>query len=517
MLRLLFSCLLLLPFGIFSQEYFIDWGIDNPRTSQLVSILTDTGSNFYAYRLSNNQFMQAPRVTRYVGGEAIIHKKIEQRIGNNTVLLEQLVTFNGTLLGFMSDKRDGINSLYMVHYDTEIDPLGDPVIITSYPMPKGWSNKGFFNVISSKNKKFLCLEYVIPGKRDLFDRYGYKVIDHNYKTVSEGEYEIPYNVRNASVDLRHLTDGGDYILGISVYKNANTGLWKDYTSLEKTVVVHVQNSEFEEYELNIDGKRVFDIGVSSMDSLLIVTGTYGDKNSSGSEGVFMQHIDLRRQRVVNEYFDLFPREFMTQELTGDQIERLERREERGRGGMQLMNYAIRAIHPMEDGSTIVVAEQYYIFQQSSTDARGSSQTVFHYYFNDIIAFKIDEAGIFNWIVRMPKEQHSINDYGYFSSTRTMISNGKLLCFFNDNRRNYDEAGEFTDASRSITFPVRKKSYALALGEIDLQTGEITRRVFNEYSETNGVVILKLSPIDYNNRQFLLVSTGRTERFGLMKF
>lgn len=501
----------------FSQELFIDWGPENPRNSQLIEVLPDDGTNFYAYRLSGGQFVQTPRITRYNAGEAVTTKRIEQRIDDNMVNLEELVTFNGRLLGFFSDKKNGINSLYMVKYDTEADPYGLPEMMVSYPMPKGWSNKGFFNIIISNNRCFMCVEYVIPGKRDMFDRYGYKVVDSAYNTITEGEYEIPYNSRNANVDLRYLTDQGDYILGISVYATQGGGTWKDYSSLEKTVVVHVKGNDFSEYEMDIDGMRVFDMGVSALDSMLTVTGTYGPPFSTGAQGVFLQRVNLDTKTIVNQYFDAFPREFMTQNLTPEQVDRLERREERGRLGPQLYNYAIRAIHPLPDGSTVVLAEQFYIYQQNASDARGISQTAYHYYFNDLLAFKIDTNGSFNWIVQLPKEQHSVNDNGYYSSVVSFISGGKLCCLFNDNLRNYDDFRNYEAFYRTISFPVRKKSYALALGQIDLQTGEIHRTVFNDYQETDGIVVLRLSTLDNVKRELLLFSSGRRERFGLLRF
>jgi hypothetical protein len=501
-----------------AQDYFVVWGPEAKHgTHQVISVLPDNGSNFYAFRLSNTQFLQSPKVTRYMNGVPEVTKRISQRINENMVTLEELVVFNGTLLGFLSDKKDGMNSLYMVTYDTEIDPFGEPRVINAYPLPKGWSNRGAFNVLTSRNRQFLCVEYIVPGKRDHFDRYGYKVMDTTFQVVSEGEYEIPYNSRNASVDLRYLTDSGDYILGISVYTNANGGMWKDYNSLEKTVVVHVRENELAEYELFIEGKRVFDIGMSSLDSILIVTGTYGEPFSTGSQGVFLQRINLEQQQVVNECFHYFPREFMTQDMTQAQIDRMERRETKGRLGPQLYNYAIRSVHPVEDGSTIVVAEQYYVYQQNSTDSKGITQTMYHYYFNDIMIYKIDSAGTFNWITRMQKEQHSVNDYGYYSSIKTLVSDGKLLCFFNDNSRNYDEMRNYEDFYRPISFPIRKKSYALALGEIDIATGSVKRTIFNDYTESDGFVVLRLSPIDYHNHQLLLYAQGRRDRFGVVQF
>lgn len=509
---------LLFPVLLNAQEYYIDWGEESKQaSSQIMDVLPDQETDFYTYSQSNAQFLQLPKVTRYINGTPVMTKRISQRIGDNMVSLEEMEVFGGTLLGFMSDKRDGMNSLYMVRYDSDIDPLEEPEIIYSYPLPKSWSNRGFFNVLSSRNKRYLCVEYVIPAKRDEFERYGYKVVDTAFQVIAEGEYEIPYNSRNASVDLRYLTDNGDYILGIAVYSNPKGGVWKDYNSLEKTVLVHVKQDELTEYELNIEGKRVFDVGVSALDSILTVTGTYGEPFSSGSQGVFLQRINLNRREVVHDCFHLFPREFMTQDMTPTQIDKLEKRETRGRLGPQLYNYAIRAIHPQPDGSSVVVAEQFYIFQQNTTDTKGISQTMYHYYFNDIVAYKIDSVGGFNWIVRLPKEQHSVNDYGYYSSIKTLIDDGKLLCFFNDNRKNYDETGIYIDFLRSISFPVRKKSYALALGEIDLETGEIKRSVLNEYTQSNGFVVLRLSPVDYRNHQILMYSEGRRNRFGMFRF
>ncbi|HLP55564.1 MAG TPA: hypothetical protein VK151_11070 [Fluviicola sp.] len=516
--RLVSISLILFCLHARAQDYVIDWVQDSRRSiSQIVDIFPQNGTNFFTYQLSNSQLLQAPKVTRYENGQPIITKRIEQHIENNMVILEELVVFNGSLLGFLSDKKDGVNSLYMVKYDTEIDPLGDPEVITSYPKNKGLANRGFFNVLTSRNKKYLCVEYVIPGKRDHFDRYGYKVMDSAFRVVTEGEYEIPYNARNASVDVRYLTDNGDYILGISVYSNTNIGVWKDYNALEKTVVVHVKGDEFSEYELSIEDKRVFDIGVNALDSILVVTGTYGEEMSSGSQGVFMMRINLAEKKIRQQYFELFPRDFMTQDMTPNEIDRLERREDRGRLGPQLYNYMIRSIYPLDDGSTIVVAEQFYLYQQTTTDARGISQSVSHYYYNDVISYKIDAGGKFNWMVRIPKEQHSVNDYGYYSSIKSFVDKGKLVVFFNDNIANYDEFGVYEGFNRSISFPVRKKSYTLSKCEVDIASGEVNRISFNDYNATQGYVIPRLSTIDYPNRQVLFYAQGRLDRFGILQY
>lgn len=239
--------------------------------------------------------------------------------------------------------------------------------------------------------------------------------------------------------------------------------------------------------------------------------------SSGAQGVFMMRINLLTKQVRQRYFQEFPREFMTSEMTLDEIDRLEQREDRGRLGPQLYNYAIRNIFPLEDGSTAVIAEQLYVYQQSYSDMRGVSQTVSHYYFNDLVVYRITADGTFNWMTRIPKEQYSVNDYGFYSSIRCFLNKGKLVCFFNDNLANYDEQGVFQELNRSISFPARRNAYTLAKCEVDLETGETDRRSFNDYIQSQGFIIPRLSEIDYKNRQLLFYGQGKTDRFGLLQF
>ncbi len=501
--------------GLPPSELNINWGPDNDRKSNIYGILPEKGFDFYAFRISNNRFFASPKVSRYIDGKSVLTKSIDQKIDNNIVLLEDIITFNGNLIGFLSDKRGSVNSLYMVRYDTEIDPLGSATEIATYAIEKGWS-RGSFRVIVSDNKHFLCVEYLIPGKREQFDRFGYKVIDTNYREISSGEYELPYNSRSVSIDLRHVTNTGDYLLGVSISNVGEKTIWRDYSTIDKTILVHVIGDSVYEYDLQIDQKRVFNFGINSVDSLLMVTGTFGEPFSAGAQGVFFQRINLKSKKSEKESFQEFPKLFLSQEQTDNQNFWGDNRQG-NRTNSDLLNYAFRALHPQADGSIVVVLEQFYIYQQSSTDARGISQNINHYYYEDIVTYRMDSTGVFQWIVKIPKEQHSTNDYGYFSSIKTLVHNDKLVCFFNDNRKNYTDFGEFIDFDRSINFPVRKKSYAFAVAEVNLLSGEVQRRMFNDYSQTNGFVVLKLSPIDYRNNQLLIYSTGKKERFGLMQF
>jgi hypothetical protein len=82
----------------YSQVNAIDWSLDNRRKSTLLDIFPDKGFNFYAFRVVGNGILQANKVSRYMYGEEITSKKIENRVDGNTATLESMMTFNGTLL-----------------------------------------------------------------------------------------------------------------------------------------------------------------------------------------------------------------------------------------------------------------------------------------------------------------------------------------------------------------------------------------------------------------------------------
>ncbi|MCC6702530.1 MAG: hypothetical protein IT221_13455 [Fluviicola sp.] len=504
---------------IWGQQHVIDWGPEMTDHSSLVSILPNDGLNFFAFRNTYSGITTTSKITKYAGGEELLKEKINQRVGNNVANLEDIIYFGGSLIAFMSDKQDGSNNLYMIRYDEDLFPVGESVLIASYPLLGTFKKKGEFQIIVSENKQFLCAEYTIPAQRDEYEFYGFNVLDSSLNTIIRTEYEMPYISKLASVDTRYLSDKGEYFLGVSVFTDNNFGVWRDYSSLLKTVVVQVEQSGIHEFELLLDSKKVYDFELSVIDETLLVTGTYGEPFSSGARGVFYQNVDLVQNKIIRESIQEFPADLLNDEKEQNQYKEMDRKDyvSTQRFDDELMNYAFRGIHPMADGSITIVAEQFYIFQLSSSDGRGLTQSVNHYYYNDLLIYRIDSLGNVSWIIRVPKEQYSTNDYGYYSSMKSFVADGKLHCFFNDTRDNYDENGQFEVLKSATNFPMRPKKYVLAQVEVDITAGTASRFVHDTYETIQSYVVLKQTEIDLSKRQMLFYANGTKERFGMLQF
>jgi hypothetical protein len=70
-------------------------------------------------------------------------------------------------------------------------------------------------------------------------------------------------------------------------------------------------------------------------------------------------------------------------------------------------------------------------------------TTNHYYYNDVIAVKVDPKGNIEWAEKIAKRQHTIEDGGFYSSYTLAIVKGRICFIFNDNPKNltYDGVGK----------------------------------------------------------------------------
>jgi hypothetical protein len=93
-----------------------------------------------------------------------------------------------------------------------------------------------------------------------------------------------------------------------------------------------------------------------------------------------------------------------------------------------------------------------------------------------------------------------------------------LCFiFNDNEKNYDEFGNYID-NGNLFYPASfgKRRNAVAIVEIDLNDGNVSRKTFFDRAEITALAIPKLFQMDYQLNELLLYAVyGRKERFGIL--
>jgi len=509
---------IILTFGLGAQNYDINWSEIQKANGRLNDILPVAGNDFYSLRWAGGLFgsYTLARHDNFVNAES---HKIEMKVESGMANFEGAKMIGEKLIVFLSDRSEGKNHFFMQEYGKDLMPKGPSKEIASYDIEKGMS-RGSFDVITSRDKTFFGVVWSVPGKKGSKDHYGFKIMDSDLNEVSSGDYDLPYDSKLCAITNYYLSNTGDYFLSLTEYQAGEKKVFRSYLDYKAVHILHITPDDIEDMTIDLEGKRIEAMVLNSdNDKIFTITGIFGDKGKAGVSGLMYFRANFSKKEILDEGFEKFGKDFITQDWSDRQKEKAEKREAKGKGEPQLYNYVMRQTEVLNDGSIVGSLEQYYVVVNTYTDPKtGATRTTYTYYYNDIIAFKVGTDGGFDWLTKINKSQVSTNDDGYLSSYLRFVDNGKLCFVFNDNVNNYDEAGKFLKADRLYSASFSKKRNVVAIVEVDLADGAYDRRSFFDRKEIASILVPKRCQIDYTNKEILLYSiSGRKERYGLMPF
>lgn len=491
------------------------------KQGSLINILPSEGDEFYALRWTGGALLGHYEVSRHIGKEKVASGKLFLYAEQSISTFEGVKVIGGKLVVFLSDKKDGEKIMFMQLYDKDIKPDGEAVRLGSFSLERG-GNKGWFDIKISSNEQFLGVVWQIPARRDTKERYGFKIYSKDLELIQEGDYPLPFDPELSVIHSHHISNKGDYFLALSEFEiTEERALLRDKKAFKALHIYHIAEDGLQDLVIDVEDKRVVAMALTSdSNNVFTVTGVYGDKEEAGVEGVFYKRIDLNTGKDIKGGKQDFERSFITQNWSQRELDRANRREARGKGEPQLYNYQMREANILPDGTIVGTMEQYYVQVRSTYDSRtGQSINTYYYYYNDIIVYKIDSTGNFNWFKKIPKYQVSMNDGGPFSSFESVVSNGQIHFIFNDNVKNYSESGDFVGQDRLQVANYSRKKNVVALVSMSIDSGEQSRKTFFERSTIDVLVIPKKFVVDYDESRMIMYGIwGRTkEKFGFLKF
>ena len=514
------AILFMLSLPLFSQDFPIEWGPILKSSGALLDIIPKNNTSFYSLRWTGG--LGGFRMVEHNNLVETQQARIKPVIESGYAEIESTHYHAGKLLVFLSDRANGAMGLYSQELGYDLLPLGNSNLIAEYTNTN-LGAKPNFNVISSQNRKYLGVVWVIPGRKDMSDVYGYVILDSTLTMIQNGEYTLPFSGNMSTINEDHISNSGDYFLILTEHKERNDRLLtRSYENFKALHIYKIRQNELKEFSVDIDGKRIDDIFISSNDqNVITLSGLYGNGNFQGVEGVFSVRIAANLDSLTGKGMIPFGNQIIKDNMTDRQMDRLERKYQSKGQSPQMYNYSLRGIYTLDDGSSVGSVEQYYVQSRVNYDSRtGVSTTTNYYYYNDIIAFRIGLDGKFLWETRIDKKQVSINDGGPYSSY-TSFTNGQTLNFiFNDNKRNYNDLGEYSQygENSSYYYNLSRRNNAVANCSIDIETGKLERKVLFSGKELSTIIIPKMMRVNQNDKEVLLYAINRgKERFGILSF
>ncbi len=502
------------------QDFTLSWGEMERSPGSLLEILPRNSSDFYTLRWSGGRTLGTYRIVNHEDLSVVGQNRIKQVAQSGIANFETAAYINDQLYVFLSDKANGEMLLYAQAYDDELNSVDESILIASYPNPK-ISAKPNFSIYLSNNRQFLGVVWDIPGKGSTSDYHGYTVLDYGLSEIQRGEYIVPFDGNLSTINQHHITNQGEYYISVTEHnKPINRIFSRGFENFKALHVYKLSANELQEFSLDLESKRIDDIKMTSNNNgIFTLSGIYGTGKNNTIDGFFVLRFNSAADSLLYKGFIPFDSDVIDRSTIN--LGSRERKYLRNRDKyVELNSFKIRDLFTLEDGSICGSIEQYYIFERLSYDSRtGLSSTIYYYYYDDIIAFRIGNEGSFDWQVKIPKSQVSMNDGGPFSSYSSFTDGKKLYLIFNDNVKNYDESGLFSREDNSCySFNLSRRKNVAAIVSIDMKNGESTRNTLFSRKELNSIVVPKMFKLDLVNRELLLYALmNGKERFGTLSY
>jgi len=368
---------------------------------------------------------------------------------------------------------------------------------------------------SADNKKLLVSYRLIPENRrdkDNYDKIGLVVYDDNLNKIWGNEFTMPYT--------EAIMDNSDY----SVDSKGNAYMLAKVYESDKRKEVDKETGKagyhYEVLKFTKDSKEITHTSVDIGDNFIkeaslienplhqmIIACTYSKKvKGNGTDGIFLAMMDQsgRIVKYKNGYYE-FPLADLEKFESARSKRKMDRKDDYEQPDLQ-----VRDIVTSSDGSIFITCEEYHVVVNTYTDANGSTTTTYTYYYQDILASKINADGKFAWLRKVPKDQRgpSTATFGF-----KLITDGSDYYFlYLDNRKNID-----------ITEDDAPKSYGGGGGDVMVskldKDGNLTKELLfdtkdedvkifpTEFSQINGNQFIGRAKVRKNQYEPLLITVN----------
>ncbi len=359
---------------------------------------------------------------------------------NKKSYLERVLVFNKKSYIFVKEvfketKTEGISAVEFS--PASLDVVGQPVKL--FESSRGVYGYGV-SVSNDKTKFFYKSSLFNRERKDVLNKqeFGFYMMDENLKQIWGGEYEMPYSeAKMTTLDFQVSNDGKLYYL---IRVRDSEGREADIHF--EILVYSKDRKEPKIIELKIDDYTPRTTYLyEDKNNNIVVAGFYSKSGNPSIDGAFMVKLDPtsgKFSKLGGGYYEI-PSDLIKSFMTDREKEKLEKREKKNEGNekkdLGISNLEIKNIHFLENGSTIIVSEIYYVIVSTSYNGK-TTTTTYDTYANDIFVFSIDAAGNLGWIRKIPKRQHANDAAGEGISLSSAVKGNHVHLFYLDHLDNF---------------------------------------------------------------------------------
>ncbi len=503
----------------------LTWGEEqvlNRRTSFEDIIGADSEATYIIKRTRKGEL---PLIIEKYNNDMLLQKSLPFQLGEgkDNRIYQYATQIDGALILFSTvlDNKATVNSLYAQTIDKEsLKPSSKLIKIGAIEFDgKSRRNSGSFTYTVSNDEKRILIYHNLPYKRDEEEKFFYHIFDKNLNLLWEKNITLPYESDLFRVIDYDVQENGDLYLLSIIFKEKAKDSRKGKPNYHYQIIAYTnQGKNKKEYPIILEDKFLNDMKIAiNQVGDIICGGFYSDNGTSSINGSYFLKIDQNTTSITSKSFKEFGIDFITQNMTDKNKKKVQKRKDKGKD-VELYEYDLEDIVLRDDGGAILIGEQYFVREVTTTDFQGNINISYHYYYNDIIVISIDPEGQIEWTEKIAKRQHTVNDNGLFSSYALAIVGDKLNLIFNDNAKNLATSKMTKGKAKGVVYDFTKrfKSSVAVLVQIDSDGRQVKEALFNA-KEAELLIRPKVAEQISNQEMVIYGQKRKTERFGKITF
>jgi hypothetical protein len=389
-------------------------------------------------------------------------------------------------------------------------------------------NEGKFDLHISRDSSHLLVYNELPYNRREPERFALRVFDKQFEEVWSKNIVLPYADNQMTVEEYRVDNQGNvYLLGV-VYQDGAKMRRRGAANYQYVILAYTNNGEdFTEYKLDIGDKFITDLTFRvGNDGNLVCTGFYSEKGNYSVKGTYFFRLNAKTQELFNKNLKAFDFDFLTSYMRPKEVEKARKAERNGdeKRQAELYNFALDDLILRNDGGAVLVAEQFYVYEDRDYDNFGGGfnrypygnnnnyRTNYYYNYNDIIVVNIRPNGEIEWTARIPKKQETANDDGDYSSYAMSIQPTGLYFLYNDNARNFDKKAKNKDRIYNFS----GNNSVMTVAQIQ-KNGQVTIFPIFDASSGNAIIRPKICEQIGKKEMAIYGERGKYFQFGSLKF
>lgn len=339
------------------------------------------------------------------------------------------------------------------------------------------SPNGKYFVIASQDEKQSVNSSIVRV-------YNSKTLELLYKKTYHSNEDRHYSHNDLIIDDSAVVYSlGKLYLGGSFSKRFNGDANYQF------VLTKITKTETKELMVDLGAEHIKSLTISNTNNELSLLGFYSEKNIYRLKGACSFLIDTESFQVKSKKINELPLKVY------EDLYSKRRASKKKKKGKELRNFYIDYVLEGENGSTYLLAEEFYVTQTYVMNANGGGYYVTTYHYDDVLILKLNSSGELDW-------GRSIYKRANRPSYNAFVKNNELHVVLNSGKKLKEKKDGRTKAGRNLFGATSLYDFVYD------ENGEVKHYKIKDNKLTNSYVPYSGT---YENNKFIMMSSKKSKK------